>query len=100
MSVWMTVLAATCLAGAQPLRLVMLTPAAERNGRVEFVVRGVPACARPFDPAEADVRAIVRTPTGRRIVMPAFYMDPYEIQPRRRGDATVDWFYPQGESGW
>lgn len=100
MPVWMTVLAATCLAGAQPLRLEMLTPAAERNGRVEFVVRGVPACARPFDPAEADVRAIVRTPTGRRIVMPAFYMDPYEIQPRRRGDATVDWFYPQGESGW
>ena len=84
----------------QPLRLVTLTHAAERYGRVEFAVRGVPPCLNPYDPTQADVRMLIRTPTGRQIVMPAFYLEPYDLGPRRRGDAVVDWFYPDGPPEW
>lgn len=82
------------------LRLEPLASAAARYERIEFAIRGVPACGNPYDRLQADVRLVVRTPGGDRTVMPAYYAEPFELGPRRRGDAMVDWVYPSGASGW
>lgn len=83
-----------------PLMLVPVTQAAERNCRLEFSIAGVLECPNPYDPDAADVRVMVRTPNGGRLAMPAFYMAPFEVTPRRRGEATVDWLYPTGRPEW
>ena len=83
-----------------PLTLVPAKSTAERYSRIEFSIGGVPSCPNPYNPDEADVRVVVRTPKGERLIMPAFYMEPFDLGPRRRGDVTVDWFYPSGTPGW
>ncbi len=83
-----------------PLTLAPVTRSAERNNRIEFAIGGVPKRPNPYDPDDADVRVLVHTPKGRSLIMPAFYMEPFDVTPRRRGEAMVDRFYPSGTPGW
>jgi len=71
-----------------------------RYERAEFRIGGVPGCGNPYDPAQADVRLEIRTPSGGRVVMPAFYMEPFAIRAVSRGGREVDAFVPVGEPGW
>lgn len=80
-----------------------LTPAVSRVGRyqcAELRIEGVPHVANPFDPAQADVTIEVRTPAGKRIQIPAFYVEPFEIRPLRRDGREMHCFHAVGVPGW
>lgn len=97
---WPVVLIAAS-AGAQTPELEVCVPRAGQYEKVEFVLRpGVPV-VRPFDPDEADFRLEVRTPSGRTISVPAFFLQPYErAAAKEQGGPPADWYYPAGEAGW
>jgi hypothetical protein len=71
-----------------------------RYEQAEFRIGGVPGCSNPDDPAQADVRLEIRTPSGGRVVMPAFYIEPFAIRAVSRGGRQVDAFLRVGEPGW
>ena len=80
--------------------LVPLQDSVERYGRIEFRIDLDRQYARPFDPSEVDLRLIVETPSGRRLVVPAFYFQPCQRRSIDRSGNGRDWIYPAGESQW
>ncbi len=71
-----------------------------RYEKIEFTVLWDREYQDPFDPQEVDIHLRIQTPSGRRIVLPAFWYQPFErrIFPEQRG--RVDWFYPRGKPRW
>ena len=80
-----------------------------RVGAVALPARAVPVYQRleaeldvsgtfttPFDPDQIRVDGHVRTPSGRQLVVPAFFTQGFELV-RQDDDA---WLEPRGEPGW
>jgi len=65
--------------------------------KVEFQISGLPHYPQPFDPAEVDLRLIIKSASNKTWSVPSFYMQDYE---RRRLPNGRDWCYPRGEPVW
>jgi len=61
--------------------------------KVEFVLQGGGPFSNPFDPAEADAVLEIRTPSGKTVLLPAFWHQPYERQ-AAGGGRKEEWLYP------
>jgi len=85
---------------AEPV--VMDVPAAGvgKYEKVEFNLRLDAAYQNPFDPGEVDLVVLLTTPSGGRIVVPAFACQDYQREKLDRGPKPVDWIYPQGAWCW
>jgi hypothetical protein len=68
--------------------------------KVEFRLQGDRVFDNPFDPAEVDFSLELRTPSGKTLILPAFYYQHYERQQVARGGRKADWFYPVDPPGW
>jgi len=66
-----------------------------RYEKVEFVIGGPPPSGNPFDPAEVAVDLEIRTPSGKTVLLPAFWYQPYERQ-SGVGGRREEWLYPSG----
>ena len=81
--------------------LRLQSPATEigQYQRIDFELAVPWTYRNPFDPHEVDVTLEIRTPDGKLLVLPAFWMQGYERQVLERG-GRKDWLYPQGSAGW
>jgi hypothetical protein len=68
--------------------------------RVDIEIHSDIPCFNPFDPDEIDLSVELKTPKGKTIILPAFYMQPYERKVLEQGGRKVDWIYPAGLPGW
>jgi hypothetical protein len=55
---------------------------------------------QPFDPCEVEVNVLVTSPSGRSLVLPAFFGQDYERQDVPQGGKTTAWYYPHGAGSW
>ena len=62
-----------------------------RYERIDFEAGG----GLPLDPGDVDVTLELETPSGKRLVLPAFHVQPYET-PAPGAGAPTGWFYPSG----
>ena len=59
------------------LRVRLLTPSPAILERIEFAIEADHDPDNPFDPDSADLRTIVTTPSGRKILVPGFWFQDY-----------------------
>ncbi|MBN1441324.1 MAG: DUF5060 domain-containing protein [Planctomycetes bacterium] len=83
--------------------LLGLRASADRVGRFELLELRV-ALEReyrnPCDPAEVDLRIELTAPSGAVLILPAFFIQPYERRQLEGGRGGRGWFYPSGEAAW
>jgi hypothetical protein len=65
-------------------RVAPSAPTVPRFGKFELTVELTAAYGNPFDPEQVDLTAEVATPTGKHIVVPGFFYQPYRN--RNAGD--------------
>ncbi len=66
-----------------------------RYEKVEFSIAGGGPWTNPFDPAEADVSLEIKTPSGKTVLLPAFWHQPCERE-AAGGGRKEEWLYPAG----
>jgi len=64
--------------------------------KIELGISGLPSVGNPYDPNQIAIDAIISTPSGKTLRLPAFWMQPYER-------ALLDGYEkltPTGNPGW
>jgi hypothetical protein len=92
---------ATVCFGAQPVEIRVDGPGrVKQYQKIEFRIEVPGRFDNPFDPREIEVAVELRTPSGRTISLPAFYLQPYRLaaDPSDRGRGV--WMYPAGAAGF
>ncbi len=64
--------------------------------RIELSVRGMPPAANPFDPTSIALDLEVTPPSGKKIMVPGFFLRDFE----RKLDGNREVLSPRGEGGW
>jgi len=84
---------------AARLELRPLATQVEQCAKIEFQIAIPGDYQNPFDPDEVAVDLEIQTPGGQRLVLPAFWYQPFQrrIFPDRR---PADWVYPAGPAHW
>ncbi|HEY6226132.1 MAG TPA: hypothetical protein VI282_03310 [Verrucomicrobiae bacterium] len=88
----LTVLATTSLAA--PLDLKLTQDSVALFEKLEFVLRS----PSPQESPEATLE--IKSPSGRQIILPAFWFQPFEYKSIDRGGKKSEWMYPTGAAGW
>jgi len=84
-------------------RRIEIEAAATTTGKYERLDLNLRVDARydnPFDPNEIDITVVVRCPSGRRVVLPAFFCQDYERRRLDSGRGRANWYYPVGIGTW
>jgi hypothetical protein len=68
--------------------------------KLELLIQTDSSYGNPFDPEEVDLTVLVRCPSGRKIVLPAFFCQDYERRKLNLGRNRANWFYPEGVGTW
>jgi hypothetical protein len=92
-------LACQTLAGAG----ISLRPLTEKTGRyeaIEFDIDIPRSYSNPFDPDVVEVNLQITSPSGTKLLVPAFYSQEYERQRVGAAGRERDWFYPRGLPAW
>jgi hypothetical protein len=100
---WRLILLASAAGGMAGERGIEVVPAAKsvgRYARIEFALNCKPVFRNPYNPDEVDLRLILTSPSGREIVLPAFYVQPFEERAVERGGKSEEWRYPVGAGAW
>jgi hypothetical protein len=89
----------TCEAQQQ----VTLHAAQEQVGKyekLELVIEVGRQYPAPFDPCEVEINVLITSPSGRLLVLPAFFGQDYERQNVPQSGRTTAWYYPLGTGSW
>ncbi|MHC4314231.1 MAG: DUF5060 domain-containing protein [Planctomycetota bacterium] len=68
--------------------------------KLEILIKADTTYDNPFDPGQVDLTVTLKTPEGKKILLPAFYCQDYE---RRKFDGRrgrANWYYPIGRGTW
>jgi hypothetical protein len=71
-----------------------------RHEKIEFKLQVQRIFANPYDPDEAEVNVEFTSPSGKKLIVPAFFHQPYEFQLVPRQGRPTEWLYPSGPAGW
>jgi hypothetical protein len=85
------------------LAVRVLTPTPATYERIEFAIAPDRVPDNPFDPNQADLRAVVTTPSGRRLVVPGFWFQDYRRSirnPEAQGVERIEVLDPVGPPEW
>jgi hypothetical protein len=85
---------------AEAITLEIAPAKVGRYEKIEFTIGVDARYANPFDPDEVDASLEITAPGGKRLVLPAFWCQPYERRVIDRGGRKTDWLYPAGPPGW
>ncbi|HEY3323475.1 MAG TPA: DUF5060 domain-containing protein [Planctomycetota bacterium] len=89
--------ACVALGGEATIELSIDGPAkVGRFEKIEFSIKTDAPAGNPFDPADVDVSLEIKTPSGKTLKLPAFWMQPYE----RREANGREWMYPSVVAGF
>lgn len=56
--------------------------------------------AGAFDPNQADLTVLLKTPDGKQLVLPAFFCQDYERKKLNQSRERADWCYPVSRGDW
>ena len=90
-------------AGAQDSDTIRIeAPSVEvgRYKKLELLIRINRRYDNPFDPEEADLVVVLKTPDGGEMILPAFYCQDYERRKLNQGRDRSYWYYPVGSGTW
>jgi len=86
--------------GAQEIVLNMPQKEVGKYERLELPIEVGRQYHNPFDPCAVELNVLITSPSGRALVLPAFYGQDYERQDVPQGGRTTAWYYPQGTGSW
>jgi len=72
----------------------------EQHRKMVFHLEPDSIFSNPYDPRDIALQLEFRTPSGRQLVLPAFYHQPYERRQVARSGRKADWMYPTGQPSW
>jgi hypothetical protein len=88
---------------AAPGRVRVLTPSPAQFEKIEIGLAPDRAPANPFDPAEVELNAVVRTPSGKTLTVPGFWFQDYRrglANPEAQGRERVEVLTAVGAPEW
>jgi hypothetical protein len=68
--------------------------------KLEFTIRLDEQYENPYDPQQIDLQLILKTPSGRPLSTPAFFMQDFDWQKTGQGRGRANWFYPGDDGQW
>ena len=71
-----------------------------RYEKLELAIEVGRQYRHPFDPCEVEIDVLITSPSGRSLVLPAFFGQDYERQDVPQGGKTTAWYYPHGTGSW
>ena len=92
-----------CLSLRAAERQIAIEPSAKqvkRYEKIEFSLQVAAFCKNPYDPDEIALEIELTAPSGKRIVLPAFYYQHFERQRLDQGRRKTEWLYPVGDAVW
>jgi len=93
--------AAVCTGqGSGSIRIESPNVEVGRYEKLELLIRINRRYDNPFDPEEADLVVVLKTPDGGEMILPAFYCQDYERRKLSKGRVRSDWYYPVGNGTW
>ncbi len=94
-----TAASGTCMAQGP---LVLSTPQKQvgKYEKLELAIELGRQYRNPFDPCEVEMNVLITSPSGRSLVLPAFFRQDYERQDVPQGNRTAAWYYPRGTGSW
>lgn len=96
----LTVILALAGADEGDIKLELSAEQVPRFTKLEMTLNAQSAGRNPYDPAEVDFQIAIKSPSGRRLSVPAFSYQDFERRPLSRGGASREWLYPVGQSEW
>jgi len=69
-------------------------------GKLELLIRVDERYENPFDPEEVDLTVQIKSPSGKTLVLPAFFCQDYERRKMNQGRTRENWYYPLGGGTW
>ncbi|MCX7046764.1 MAG: hypothetical protein NTX50_14920 [Candidatus Sumerlaeota bacterium] len=114
---WVSRILRSLMLGALALNVTLALPAGagqdkitlqaspERAGKyekVEFILvtTGSAQNQNLLDSSQAEMNVEIKTPSGKRLIVPGFLYQPYERKRIARGGRESDWLYPCGQAVW
>lgn len=85
---------------AQKLKVALEKDCVGLYETVRVTLTGKETKGNPFDPEHVDVQFEVRTPAGRLLRHPAFFMQEFERIREGEKGLDRDWCYPVGSGSW
>jgi hypothetical protein len=88
--------------GTAQEKLTLTTPQKQvgKYEKLELLIDVGRQYQKPFDPCEVEVNVLITSPSGRPLVLPAFFGQDYERQDLQQGGKTTAWYYPRGVGSW
>jgi len=68
--------------------------------KLELLIRVDEPYEDPFDPQEVDLTVHIGTPSGKTLILPAFFCQDYERRKMNQGRTRENWYYPLGGGAW
>ena len=87
-------------AGERRIGVELGAPKVGRYERLDVLLKVDAAGRNPFDPDEIDLRVEVTAPSGKRLVVPAFWYQPFERKDLPKGRTKAAWLYAVGQPEW
>ncbi len=84
-------------------QVVTLSAQDKQVGRYEKLELGIEVgrqYGNPFDPCEVELNVVITSPSGRSLVLPAFFGQDYERQDMPQGGRVTTWYYPRDTGSW
>jgi hypothetical protein len=88
------------LAEARSLEVTLAERTVGRYEKLELTLGAEPVGDNPCDPDEVSLRVELTSPSGKRLVLPAFCFQPHERRQLDKGNQKAAWLYPVGAEKW
>lgn len=88
-----------CLA-QRSLKLQPAQSQVKKLEKLEFTIRLDRQFDNPYDPQQVDLQLILKTPSGKQLSTPAFFMQDFDWQKTGQRRGRANWFYPKDAGHW
>jgi len=88
-----------CLA-QRALKLQPAQSQVKKFEKLEFTIRLDRQFDNPYDPQQVDLQLILKTPSGKQLSTPAFFMQDFDWRKTGQRRGRANWFYPKDAGHW
>jgi hypothetical protein len=90
----------TPCSGQQKLEIEASAEKVGKYEKLELFIEIGERYDNPFDPEEVDLTVQISSPSGKILVLPAFFCQDYERRKMNQGRTRENWYYPLGGGAW
>lgn len=85
---------------SRKIEIAAATNAVGQYEKLDLIIHVGTQYENPFDPNQADVTVLLKTPNGKHLVLPAFFCQDYERKKLNQSRERANWCYPVGRGDW